>query len=562
MKASFSTFRQGEEGSYARSSAITHATSEIGSFFRGKTLLVTGATGFLGKALIERILWQLPQVHRLILLIRPHTPQDPAGSVRLRAEREIFRSSVFNRLRAYHAEAFDALIRDKVEIVPGDLTCPDLGLPADCVKKWEWEIDLVINLAALVGFDERLDHSINSNTLGPYHLLNFANRFRNPTMLHVSTAFVHGRQAGCISEQILRPNTSPNGCTGTSNDAPFELRREIEQALRLAQSVESESRTPSAMSEFRYAATEKVLSDKGPNSSAVDMSVEQNRSRWVGNILSQQGLSRARRYGWFDTYTFTKAMGEQLLVNASNGLPIIILRPSIIESSLMQPEPGWIEGFQTSTPILFGYGKGEVPDFPAKRDGVIDIIPVDFVVSTILASLAAGTEGTNPKVFHVSSSGENPLRLGDLMEYCRDYFQRFPVRAGKSAPQPWKYRSRYKFDWWLERSRRILGLAIALNDHINFCSGAVRLRRKLAVKQRHLDRLEYYARLYADYTRLHCRFKADCTRALFQSLRSQDRREFFFDPTAIDWQKYIQDIHLPGVRRHVMKIPSPALSGS
>jgi len=28
---------------------------------------------------------------------------------------------------------------------------------------------------------------------------------------------------------------------------------------------------------------------------------------------------------------------------------------------------------------------------------------------------------------------------------------------------------------------------------------------------------------------------------------------FFFDPTAINWQSYIQQVQLPGVRRHVMK---------
>ena len=38
--------------------------SEMGSFFAGKTLFVTGATGYLGKVLLERILWQLPQVRR------------------------------------------------------------------------------------------------------------------------------------------------------------------------------------------------------------------------------------------------------------------------------------------------------------------------------------------------------------------------------------------------------------------------------------------------------------------------------------------------------------------
>jgi nucleoside-diphosphate-sugar epimerase len=533
--------------------------NEIGGFFDGKTLLMTGATGFLGKVLLERILWQLPQVRRIICLIRSHSAKDPGESVCLRAQREIFSSSIFNRLRAHHGQRFEAFIRGKVEIVAGDLTCPDLGMPANSLQEFGCEVDLIINVAALVGFDERLDHAINSNTLGPYHLVNFAKRFRNPTMLHVSTAFVQGLRTGSVSEQTLEPDTSPADQTGIRNDEPFRTEREIDRALRLAQLVESESRTPSARSEFRHAAHLPLPSGRIINLHEIDRAAERKRQHWVGNALSQEGLSRARRYGWFDTYTFTKAMGEQLLVKSSNGVNVIILRPSIIESSLMQPEPGWIEGFQTSTPILFGYGRGEIPDFPGKRDGFIDFIPVDFVVSAILASLATGTEDKNPRVFQVASSSENPLRLEDLMDYCREYFRQFPMGAGTNARpvQPWKYRSRHKFNWWLDRSRQLLRIANALNDRLDFCPGSVRLGHRLAVKQLHLERLEHYSCLYADYTRLHCQFTTDSTRRLFRSLSGQDQREFFFDPTAIEWRKYIQEIHLPGVRRHVMKRSAP-----
>ena len=53
---------------------------------------------------------------------------------------------------------------------------------------------------------------------------------------------------------------------------------------------------------------------------------------------------RARRYGWQDTYVFTKAMGEMLIMNGKEHLPVVIVRPSVIESTSIQPFPGWIEG--------------------------------------------------------------------------------------------------------------------------------------------------------------------------------------------------------------------------
>ena len=528
--------------------------TETEAFFKNKTVLVTGGTGFLGKVLLEKILWQLPDVRRIVLLIRPHSNEDPEAAGRLRAKREIFSSSIFSRLRSRHGQNFEAFVQEKIEILPGDVTHPDLGLPKRFPDKPDSELDLIVNLAALVGFDERLDHAVEANTLGPYHLLNFAKRFRSPTMLHVSTAFVNGCCAGAIPEQLLETDVTPFDRMGISCDEHFSVEREIARARRLAEAVESESRTPSAKSEFRHAARVRLPADRDLSTAELDSAAEKQRQRWVSDILSQDGLSRARQYGWFDSYTFTKAMGEQLLVKSANGIPIIILRPSIIESSLRQPEPGWIDCFQTSTPILFGYGKGEVPDFPGKRNSLIDFIPVDFVASTILAALAAAS-GVGHQVFHVASSSENPLRLEDLMDYCLQYFRDFPLRGRSSAGalQPWKYRSRRNFDWWLGRRRQVLRAAVALSHSMNFWPGAARWGHNLLFKQMQVKRLEYYARLYADYTRLSCQFATDNTRRLFQSLTSQEQREFYFDPTAIEWQKYIQEIHLPGVRRNVLK---------
>ena len=53
-------------------------------------------------------------------------------------------------------------------------------------------------------------------------------------------------------------------------------------------------------------------------------------------------LFRARTYGWQDTYVFTKAMAEMLIANGRGHLPIVIVHPSVIESTYSQPFPGWI----------------------------------------------------------------------------------------------------------------------------------------------------------------------------------------------------------------------------
>jgi len=536
---------------------------ETTQFFTDKTLFMTGGTGFLGKVLLERILWQLPHIRRIFLLIRPHCAQDVEVAAAMRAERAIFRSPVFNRLRTHHGRRFEGLVHEKVKIVAGDVSCPDLGLPPGQIQALGSAVDVFINAAASVSFHERLDRAVKLNTLGPLNLLNFAKRFNHPTLLHVSTAYVSGRCTGFVSEQVLQPDSAPSDHLGISHSEPFQTEREIEKALRFAESIESESRASAAQTDFRHAALSELRSGYLSEVGTLNCAAEKKRQNWVRDMLSREGLCRAQHFGWFDTYTFTKAMGEQLLARYGDGVPIIILRPSIVESSVNQPEPGWIEGYRTSSPILFGYGKGEFPDFPGKRDCIVDLIPVDFVISALLASLTCAARTKAPKVFHVGSSSENPLRFGQLIEYSREYFRQVPLHEDSCpiVPPHWKYRSQEDFDAWMGRRRKVLGIARALCHRLHHWQEVRRLSHKLALRQAHLKRLETYTRLYAEYARLICRYKTDNTRQLFLSLHHQDQQDFFFDPTAIHWRTYIREIHLPGVRRHVMGKAGTAAPG-
>jgi len=529
--------------------------SETGEFFTGKTILVTGATGYLGKVLLERILWQLPQVRRVVLLMRPHSANNPEVAVSLRAEQAIFSSSIFNRLRARHGELFDAFIRDKIQAVAGDLSSPDLGLAAHSLEMVSRQVDLIVNLAADVNFHERLDYAVRPNTQGPYHLLKFAERSRRPILLHVSTAYVSGRRSGPIPEDPLQPDVSANDLMGVTNPEAFHTENEIALAERLGESVEHESRTRAARDEFRQSAIAQFRPARMVSGDRLDHAAEKNRRRWVRDRLSKEGLTRARRFGWIDTYSFTKALGEQLLTQSANGVPIIILRPSIVESTLREPEPGWIEGFRMSSPVLFGYGQGVLRDFPAKRHAIIDFIPADFVVSALLAALTAAPRGGEAKVFQVASGWEKPIRWQQLMDYTNGYFRQLPLNgeSGPIVPHEWSYPTSRSFDSWLRRRRLMLQMAYALCRHLDFLSGATRLLDRVTLQRTNLKRLESINRLYADYCGLDCQFQTDHTRELFRSLPAEDQREFFFDPSAIDWPTYFREIQLPGVRRHVLE---------
>ena len=126
----------------------------------------------------------------------------------------------------------------------------------------------------------------------------------------------------------------------------------------------------------------------GPSTVSVD--AEERRKSWVDKRLIEYGRMRARTLGWPDVYTFTKALGERAVEDLAHerGLSLSIVRPSIIESALEHPSKGWIDGFKMADPIIRAYGMGQIPEFPGIPEGIVDLIPVDYVVNAILAVAA------------------------------------------------------------------------------------------------------------------------------------------------------------------------------
>ncbi|MDQ3356060.1 MAG: SDR family oxidoreductase, partial [Actinomycetota bacterium] len=204
----------------------------------GRAVLVTGASGFLGKAVVAILLREAPDLREVRLVLR--AGDDAAAQERLRAE--VLASEAFDPVRDT-AEA--AISDERLSAVAGDLTAERLG-------RGEGDdglagIDVAIHCAASVSFEEPLDDILDLNVLGALRLtraLREGAEVRGgpePAFVHVSTAYAAGNRTGLVLER--RSGESPE-------EAEIDLHAELEAARAWRAGLEAESRLPEHQARF------------------------------------------------------------------------------------------------------------------------------------------------------------------------------------------------------------------------------------------------------------------------------------------------------------------------
>lgn len=533
----------------------------VRDFYMDKTLLITGGSGFVGKALIAKILKDLKCIQKAYVLIRrKRLPNGEVVGASRRLYEEVLRSAAFEPLRRALDGEFDRLAEEKLIPVEGDLMCELLGMREDAYEEVRNEVDIIINCAADVSFDAPIDVAIRLNTIAPLKVLEFAKRCRKkPIFIHVSTCYVNAMRNGFVGEEPLSPNMSMwHLRLGKQPDEtslePYDVDEEVKAILRCIERLKEEAQSGKLK--------RRLLKSLGYGKDKYDDELIESLCRdWLKRALVNEGMKWARRRGWNDTYTFTKAMGEQLIVRYRDDVPTVILRPAIIESGIREPFPGWIEGLRMADPIIVGYGRGRLPDFPGDPDAIIDFVPVDFVINALLCSaMLAASEPKKLHIVHVATGSVNPLKFGELYRIGREYFLRSPLRLQDVSGVPkypeWTFQRKEEFIRKLHLRRLAISVLYQVAKKLSFVKRMRKLASKLQMMQTALERLRYFVELYGSYTQVKARYEATNLLKLFNSLHEEDKNDFPFDVRSIDWVEYIQRIHMPGLLRYAFGVES------
>jgi long-chain acyl-CoA synthetase len=523
--------------------------------FAGRRFVVVGGTGFLGKVFWAMLLDRFPEVGHLYLLVRPK-----AGlGAEARFWKEIASSEMMRPLRERYGADYEAFLRQRVTPIAGDIAQLYCGLNPQLREELKGSIAAVINAAGVVEFDPPLDLALEVNAFGVQNLVSLARDLGDCPVFHTSTCFVAGSRTGFVEEQ--NPLDYPFPRADSLERSHWDADREISECLDVIRQAKQRADDAFRQSHFVDVA-KRQLEEKGAPGygESLDNEVAKVRRKYVEERLAEMGKERALFWGWPNTYTYTKSLGEQIV--ASSGLPFTIGRPAIIESTVSFPFAGWNEGINTSAPLIYALRSGQ-PQLPGS-DHNLDIIPCDMVAGGMLMSIAELIEGTAPAVYHYGSSDTNPVTMARIFEltglYKRHYYQK-NQSSGKllsfiQAHYEGSLLSSARFN---QAGPKALANAthklaevtdgLARGPVRSLLSPVARGLASFSKKQSKIaDILACFAPFTADFDYT---FRCDHTRAAYARLGAEDRRRVLWAPESLDWRQWFLEVHVPALETWV-----------
>lgn len=528
---------------------------DLSALLNDAQVIVIGGTGFLGKVWVSLLLARYPGVKRLYLVVR-RKGTDSAGQ---RFWQETLTSPVWDPLREQHGSHFESFIREKIVPIEGDIVLPQCGVDATLRKQLHGRIAAVVNASGIVDFEPPLDVALEVNAFGVQNLVALARDLGDCPLLHTSTCFVAGNRTGFVEEEDPRLHPFPRA--GELERAHWDPNREIDECLSIIEQAKERANDAFRQSHFLNEARANLLARHEPaTGDPLEQEVERVKRKYVESQLAEMGNERARFWGWPNTYTYTKSIGEQIAV--ASGLQVTIVRPAIVETSVGFPRVGWNEGINTSAPLIYAIREGQT-QLPGSTHN-LDMIPVDMVAGAMLMALGELLDGSAPAVYQLGASDSNPVTMARVFELTGLYKRRHHLLHGKGSPLRTAQAHVEGTLFTSERFEKYGPKAVAraarsLVDLVQRRSESPTFK---AVSQPVLHNIEQFAKGQERIARLLWQFapftadydytfRCDHVRAARARLSEADRAALNWEPEAIDWRQWFLHVHVPALERWV-----------
>lgn len=175
--------------------------SDIQKFYYGRTVFITGGTGFLGNVLLDKLLRSCPGINKIYILTRAKKGKDPKDRFK-----ELFDGVLFERMKR---ECPDYM--SKVSPIIGDCMKSNLGISENDKNIIIDEVEIIFHAAATVRFDAHLRDAVSINIRATSDLLDIAHSMKQlKAFVHVSTAYSNCAERKIVDEKFYDPPVAPD----------------------------------------------------------------------------------------------------------------------------------------------------------------------------------------------------------------------------------------------------------------------------------------------------------------------------------------------------------------
>lgn len=450
------------------------SANSLAEFYSNKNVLITGATGFVGKVLLWKLLTEFKDIGTIFVLMREKNGDRVQDRL----------SKLLNQ--APFAGNFDyGKLLNQVKPIKSDMTSVNCGISISDKQTLQQKVNIAFHSAASVKFDAPLNDNMKDNVYATQNMLNLcADLPKLLAFVHVSTAY--------------------SNC---------HITRVSEELIPLGKPVDQIIEDIEKLSPEQLANPPKSVLAGRPN-----------------------------------TYTYTKAIAEQLVARYEGKFPITIVRPSIVISASAEPTRGWVDNYNGICGLGSLAAVGLLRTVDWDYYATSDMVPVDYVVNCLICAAQYTHLHSSKKltVFNMTSGNSKPVSWGDFFKLLRNHAIANPpgliVRPLINPPQ---YKRVNKLQFILINIFSELLFAYFV-DFILMLLGQKKILVKITKKMHH------GYKILKPFTIREWVFENDNIYKLLGSLNEDDKQTFMFDMKNLDWDEQAESLYF-GSRKFLFK---------
>ncbi|XP_077285963.1 fatty acyl-CoA reductase wat-like [Arctopsyche grandis] len=170
--------------------------TEVQKFYSGKCIFITGATGFFGKVLIEKLLKSCPTINMIYILLREKKGMCVEDRIKELLDCPMF-ANISNDCK------------EKIKYIQGEIGLPRLGISEENRRLLIDQVNIIFHCAATVRFNEKLKSALKINVIGTSDVVSLSKEILNlNAFIHVSTAYSNCHEDAYIKEEFYEPGIS------------------------------------------------------------------------------------------------------------------------------------------------------------------------------------------------------------------------------------------------------------------------------------------------------------------------------------------------------------------